>query len=86
MRTHIKLTVDGETLMDGDLGEWKHKPPTAIQHLIKPGRKPEPYLQAALGAVLEASLISKSATIDCTTRENGWTVSVDHEPKPVWAK
>lgn len=85
MSTHIKMTVDGEVLMDGDLGTWKRNPPSTIQHLLKPGRKPEPYLQAALGALLEASLISRSTTIDVETVEHGWILKVQHTPQTSWA-
>jgi hypothetical protein len=83
--THIKLTVNGETLMDGDLGQWKRTPPSALQKLLKPGRQPEPYLQAALGALVEASIKNTDTTIEATAAPNGWTVSVTHAPKTSWA-
>jgi len=77
--THIKLTLNGDTLMDGDTGQWQRKPPSAIQHLIKPGRgKQEPYLQAALAAVVEASLRDVDTHIDCNTFPTGWNIRVVH--------
>jgi len=82
--THIKLTVDGQTLMDGDLGTWKRTPPTAIQHLLKPGKQPEPYLQAALGALLEASIKGTDAHIEATTTPTGWCVRVTHKQPVVY--
>lgn len=74
--THIKLTLNGDTLMDGDTGGWQRKPPSAIQHLIKPGKANKPYLQAALAAVVDATLRDVDTHIDCTTTSTGWNVRV----------
>jgi hypothetical protein len=74
--THVKLTLNGDTLMDGDTGDWQRKPPTAIQHLIKPGKAAQPYLQAALGALVEATIKDVDTHIDCTTFPTGWNVRV----------
>jgi hypothetical protein len=76
--THIKMVLDEKVLMDGDLGDWQHKPPTAIQHLLRPGTKPQPYLQAALAAVMEAALTDRSTLIDVHTEPQGWSVRVTH--------
>lgn len=77
--THLRLSIDGQTLMDGDLGQWKHNPPTAIQHLIKPGHKPEPYMQAALMALMEAAMRDVETSIEVWTKPTGWTVTVTHK-------
>lgn len=76
--THVKLIHNGATLMDGDLGQWQQTPPTAVQHLLQPGRKQQPYLQAALGALLEAALKDVDTTIEATTTPTGWCVRVTH--------
>jgi hypothetical protein len=74
----IKFTVNGETLMNGQLGDWKRTPPSAIQHMLKPGKAPQPYMQAALGALLEASMLGTDAHIEATTTPTGWCVRVTH--------
>jgi hypothetical protein len=74
--THIRLTLNGDVLMDGDLGQWQRKPPTAIQHLLKPGGTKQPYLQAALSALVDASLRDVDTHIECTTMPTGWNVRV----------
>jgi hypothetical protein len=74
----LKLVVNGQTLMDGDLGEWRHKPPTSVQHLLQPGKKPQPYMQAALMALMEAAIKDVDTTIKVRTKARGWTIDVTH--------
>lgn len=74
--THIKLVIDDVVAMDDDLGSWKNTPPTAVQHLLKSGKKPQPYLQAALMAVMEAAMTESSTLIDAHTEPQGWSVRV----------
>jgi len=76
--THIQLVVDGNTMWSGDLGQWKDTPPTAIQHMIQSGRKAQPYMQAALGALLEAALKEQDTAIEATTTPTGWVLRVTH--------
>lgn len=81
--SRIKLVINGETLMDESLGQWQQRPPTAIQHLLQPkaGRKAETYMQAALGALLEAVMTEQDTLIEATTTPTGWVVRSTHMAK-----
>jgi len=46
--------------------------------MIGPGKRPQPYLQAALMAVMEAAMTDTTTTIDVHTKPNGWNVDVTH--------
>ncbi len=81
--THIKLVINGEVLMDGQISQWQQRPPTSIQHLLQPkaGRKAEIYMQAALGALLEATMSEQDTLIEATTTPTGWVVRSTHMAK-----
>jgi hypothetical protein len=78
--SRVKYTVNGKLVMDSNLDRWMAKPPSEIQHLLKPGASPEPYNHAVRAALLEATLLDADVAIDVTTQHNGWTVSVSRTP------
>ncbi|ANN98191.1 MFS transporter [Mycobacteroides abscessus] len=78
--SHIKITVDGKTLMDADPGTWRHTPPDipAIQQRTAG----EPWGLAVMSAVAHAATLGMlgeagDTTIDVTTRAGGFTMEAD---------
>lgn len=75
---HAILTVDGRTLLDDNLDNWQQRPPEQLQELIKPGRKPQPWLQAALITLADAAMNNMPVEIHVKTHIAGWTIKVQH--------
>jgi hypothetical protein len=73
---HIRLTLDGDTLMDGDLGAWQQQPPEAVADMLRNGGRGEPWHRPTLMVIADADLRNKSATITITTSADGWTLDV----------
>ncbi|AIT14578.1 hypothetical protein SEA_TAPIOCA_69 [Mycobacterium phage Tapioca] len=76
--SHIRVTLDGNTIMDGDPGQWATKPPAiADLELRAASGNPEPWVQI-LTAFARAAVTGRNTTITATTRDNGWTLDVEH--------
>lgn len=79
--SHIKITVDGKTLMDADPGTWRDTPPDIPALRQRSGG--EPWGLAVLGAVSNvaapamAGLPTGDVTITITTRPGGFTMEAD---------
>lgn len=88
--SHIKITVDGKTLMDADPGTWRHTPPDIPDLRRQSGG--QPWGLAVMGAVAHAAALTQAGrhvgdtTMTITTRKGAWTMDVQHdgdEPAPV---
>lgn len=75
--SHLTITVDGDTLMDGDTGDWTYNPPQQVMNQLN-GQTVKPYSRALLVAMADHALASRNATITITTRDGGWTLDVQH--------
>lgn len=78
--SHIKITVDGKTLMDADPGTWRDTPPDIPA--LQQRSAGEPWGLAVMGAVAHAAtmgMLGKAGdtTITITTRGNGFTMEAD---------
>jgi len=71
------LTIDGRTLIDDDLEQWQQRPNSELQELIKPGQKPQPWLQSALIALADAAMNQYPIEIHIVTSAKGWAIKVD---------
>ena len=72
----VKLTINDKVEIDGDLGEWTSEPPEFLSRQLKPGAKPQPYMQAILLAVTHAVMTDRSVVIDAFHRSNRWNINV----------
>ncbi len=70
--THISVTVDDDTLMDGDVGEWLHVPPVLERHM----KAPDPWSRPLIMAFTDAAVRKRDTTITIATQPNGWTLAV----------
>lgn len=79
----LKITVDGDVLMDSDPGEWRTTPPDLSALPIRAGAQPAPWMLTIMDAVNKTAMRAVaghetgSAEITVTTRAYGWTVDYD---------
>lgn len=79
--TNIRLTIDGKTEFDGDLGNWMLRPPEALGKLLRPdgtglARQAEHMNHIAL-AVVDAAKVDQDKSIEVRTFTGGWTLTVE---------
>lgn len=77
MSAHLLITLDGETLMDGELGDWVASATDRLGEHLQPGSVPPPWVKALMFAMADAAVRGGSLAIDITRRGGGWTMSVD---------
>jgi hypothetical protein len=80
---NIRITVDGNVLMDADPGTWSSAPPNMMPlQLGKPD--PDPWMVAMMPTVAKVATEAMAGkkpgdiTITVTTDDNGWTLDVEH--------
>jgi len=79
--THVRVTVDGMTMMDDNLGNWQARPPEFLKRMVTPGpTKPESHIKAIGIVIADAVLIGEDVAIDVTTdkTDRSWSMSVQH--------
>lgn len=76
--SYAHITIDGNTILDGDLGQWTHTPPASLAKYLTPNAQQQPGLNALLLAFATAAKTGQDITIDLTNRANGYTLTVDH--------
>lgn len=82
---YIKLTIDEETLLDGESGTWEQRPPDFIaEQLHKMTNStnpvpPSPWMRSVMLILAEAAMTETYASIDVVTRGNeGWSLDVKY--------
>jgi hypothetical protein len=71
----LRITVDGNTVMDGDLGQWTTEPPFIAEQL-KANARPAPWMRCLMLTLADAAMSEKVMSVDVRTRANGWDFSV----------
>ncbi|MEE3066586.1 MAG: hypothetical protein VYA67_22035 [Actinomycetota bacterium] len=73
----MTITVDGDTLMDADTGQWTTKPPELEQlNLRGGGNNPQPWLQTIMFILAKAGITALSGQTT-TEPDNRWTMTVE---------
>lgn len=75
---HLKVTIDGATAMNGDLGQWTTNPPQLITEQLKANSKPAPWMRALMLTIADAAMSEQSMSVDVQTRVDGWDFMVTH--------
>lgn len=75
---HIRLTVNGTTLMDGEPGAWIEASLKDITDSIKRGTPPEPWRKPLMILMADVMPAGKAAEFTVTTNSDGWTLDVRH--------
>lgn len=74
----MRVIVDGNTILNDELGDWQRKPPDALAHMIRPGYKPKPWMKALLVAMADATLTEQPTRFEINTASRGrWSLSVE---------
>lgn len=73
--THVRLSVDKEVVLDGDLDEWAATPPDYFKDVINPNAKPEPWQKAIMVTMADATLTRRAVSIDVMTGPH-WSMEV----------
>lgn len=79
---HIRITVDGTTIMDADPGTWRQTPPDINSLKLKAGS--QPWGLAVMATVAETATLAmanktgRNTTITIATQADGWTMDVEH--------
>lgn len=74
--SHLTVIINGDTVMNGDTGDWTHTPPTLTNDLLKGHLQPQPYSRPLLVVMADTALRHTTATITITTRDSGWTMDI----------
>ena len=76
--THIRVTIDGQTKMDGDLGQWTEQPRPVGDMMaeIKANTRNAPWMRTILDLIAKAAMIGKGFTAEVSTRPDGYALSV----------
>ena len=72
----ITLTIDGEVVINGDLGDWDTNPPQILRDQLAAHAKPKPWMRCLLIALADAAMMQQDATLDVVTGDGTWTLSV----------
>jgi len=72
-----RITINGNIVMDANLGNWQAQPPEFLKKMVEPSGRPEPHIKA-VGIVLADSLLTgHDVAIDVLTDDDGsWSMSV----------
>ncbi|BBU22150.1 hypothetical protein [Mycobacterium xenopi] len=73
---HLRITIDGNVAMNGDLGEWTTNPPTLLTEQLKANTKPAPWMRALMLTIADAAMTNRDLHANVHTRPDGWDLSV----------
>jgi hypothetical protein len=76
--SYAHITIDGNTVLDGDLGQWRNKPPTEFAQYLAPGAQLQPGVMALLTAFGAAARAGQDITANLRNRPTGYDLTVDH--------
>lgn len=69
--TSLRIIVNGETWMNGDLGEWQQKQPAQFVEALKNPRAAQPGMMQLLTAMGECATGTRDYTLELTTSDDG---------------
>ena len=67
----LHIVVNGETWINGDLGEWQQKQPAQFVEALKNPRAARPGMMQLLTAMGECATSDKAWTLALTTSDDG---------------
>lgn len=72
----IRITIDGETVMDSDCGTWTSTPPELVATHMQ---QPKPWSRPLLMVVADAAMRDQPTTITITTGPKTWTLTATEQ-------
>lgn len=76
--SQLTITVDGDTVMDADPGDFTLNPPELVTDQLKANARPAVWMRAMAIVIADAAMSRCDTSINVTTRFNGWDLSVWH--------
>lgn len=73
--THVRITIDGDTVMDTDISQWNTEPP-AITDLKLQAAADQPWAIPTIQALTAAAIRQHDTDIDVTTGDTEFTLHV----------
>lgn len=73
----MRITIDGKTVMDGDIGQWTTNPPEMITDQLKAGAKPVPGIRALMLELAMCGASGQSLVVDLRTKARGKGFTLD---------
>jgi hypothetical protein len=88
--SYAHITIDGNTILDGNLNQWTHKPPTELAKYLTPIAQHQPHatthqpgINALLLAFATAAKTGQDFIADLTNTPDGYTLTVSHRPTAI---
>lgn len=75
--TTLHVSIDGTTVIDGDIGQWSANPPQLLREQLAANATPKPWMRCLLMVIADAALASRDTTVAITTADRRWSMEVD---------
>lgn len=75
---HAVLTLNGRTLLNHPLEEWRERPPEEVAKLLNPNAPPLSWMKAVIMYLADAAMQNVSVEIHVTTSDIGFAVAVQY--------
>lgn len=76
--SHLKVVINDETVMDGDMQSWEQRSPDFVANALQSmaNGAPAPYMRALMLVVAEAAMTQTYTQINVKHSGSGWTLDV----------
>lgn len=74
--TQLHVTIDGQTVINGDLGEWNSNPPEILREQLAANATPKPWMRCLLMVIADTAMSGADTTVVIATGSQGWTMEV----------
>lgn len=79
---HIRLTINGDTVLNQHVSETQPAPPAGIQRYLDPTSKETPGMLELLSAFGRAVKAGKHLDANLETHPNGYTLTANYNQEP----
>jgi hypothetical protein len=74
---HMRITIDGETVMDDTLDAWSAEPPKILRDQLAANSTPKLFMRCLLLVLADSAVTQADTDITITTDEDDdWTMAV----------
>jgi len=81
----LKVTIDNETVIDGDTGTWVAQPPEFIAKqmdaALNSDVKPSPWMRALMLVIAETAMTDTATGVEIKTWDEGWSLTTNYAVK-----
>lgn len=78
MSAYLKVTINGEVVMDGDPRSWEQRQPEFIANALNNMGKgaSKPYMRSLMLVIAEAAMTQTYTVVDVKSDGSGWSLNV----------